>query len=97
MQRILIVLALILLAAPALAQGIMPGISLGGAKEMTEEEKARAAEREEAARAASSRIPVQQKASNDPWAGARDVTPPANPNPMAVAPAMQINPKQKKK
>jgi glycine/D-amino acid oxidase-like deaminating enzyme len=91
MKRVLIVLALFLFSMPgfsmpAVAQGMMPGLSLGGSKEVTEEEKARAAAREEAARAASARIPVQQKASNDPWSGARDVTPPSNPNPLLVAP-----------
>jgi hypothetical protein len=99
MRRVLILLAVTMLAAsaltrfsnPALAQMPTPGLSLGGDKEVSEEDKARAKAREDAARAASARIPVQQKASNDPWAGARDVTPPP------AAPAMQINPKQKKK
>lgn len=92
MRRVLIVLAMIAMSAPALAQGITPSIPLADER-ISDEEKARAAAREEAARAASARIPAQQKLSNDPWSGARDVTPPANPNPMMVAPA----PKQKKK
>ena len=99
MRRALILLGLTLLAAsaldhlstPALAQIATPGLSLGAEKEISEEDKARAKAREDAARAASDRIPIQQKASNDPWAGARDVTPPPGSS------AMQINPKQKQK
>jgi hypothetical protein len=98
MRRVLFVPALMLLAAsalvhvsnPAQAQMPMPGLSLGGDKEVSEEDKARAKAREDAARAASDRVPIQQKASNDPWAGARDVTP-------APGPAMQAAPKQKQK
>ena len=99
MRRVLILLAVTLLAASAvgrlsgsaLAQMPTPGLSLGADKEISEEDKARARAREEAARAASARVPIQQKWSNDPWSGARVVTPPP------AAPAMQINPKQKKK
>jgi glycine/D-amino acid oxidase-like deaminating enzyme len=99
MRRVLMMLGLTLLTAsvlpclsnPALAQIATPGLSLGAEKEISEEDKARAKAREDAARAASDRIPIQQKASNDPWAGARDVTPPP------ASPAMQINPKQKQK
>lgn len=99
MPRVLILLASILfavsalvrLSGPALAQLPTPGISLGAEKEVSEEDKARAKAREDAARAASDRVPVQQKASSDPWAGARDVAPPPG------SPAMQANSKQKQK
>jgi hypothetical protein len=99
MRHVLFLLAVTVLAASMLvhasgsasAQMPTPGLSLGADKEVSEEDKARAKAREEAARAASARVPIQQKASNDPWSGARDVTPPP------AAPAMQINPKQKKK
>lgn len=86
-----VLIAGLFFSVPAHAQ-LTPSLPLGGPdKEYTEEEKAQMRAREEAARAAAARIPAQQKASNDPWAGARDVTP------APVAPAMQINPKQKKK
>jgi hypothetical protein len=58
-------------AASALAQGLpMPGIQLGGGKQMSPEEKARQDALEKAARDAQSKIP-DQKASNDPWANVR--------------------------
>ena len=58
-------------AASALAQGLpMPGIQLGGGKQMSPEEKARQDALEKAARDAQAKIP-DQKASNDPWANVR--------------------------
>ena len=52
-------------------------MAIGGDRLPTEEEKRDARQREEAAKAALARIPAQQKASTDPWSGARDVTPAA--------------------
>lgn len=63
--------ALFAAQAPALAQGMpMPGIQLGGQKEISPEEKAKMEANEQAAKAAQSSIPTP-KASNDPWASVR--------------------------
>ncbi|MBY0382441.1 MAG: hypothetical protein K2W78_11035 [Xanthobacteraceae bacterium] len=61
---------------PVHAQALpVPGIQLGGEKELSPEEKAKMEANERAARAAQSSIPTP-KASNDPWASVRSTEDP---------------------
>lgn len=79
--RIVLVLIATLVCASAAHAQLRPSMAIGGDRLPTEEEKKEAKQREDAAKAALARIPAQQKASNDPWAGARDVTTaPAQPS-----------------
>ena len=73
---ILAVMAAALFSAqsPAHAQGLMPGIQFGGAKQVSPEEQARRDALARAARDAQSSIPTP-KASNDPWADVRAAEP----------------------
>lgn len=79
-RAVLLLIATLACASAAQAQ-MRPSMAIGGDRLPTDDEKREAKQREEAAKAALARIPSQQKASNDPWAGARDVTPaPAQPS-----------------
>lgn len=79
--RIVMLLVATLAGASVAHAQLRPSMAIGGDRLPTEEEKRDAKQREEAAKAALARIPAQQKASNDPWSGARDVTPaPAQPS-----------------
>jgi hypothetical protein len=85
---VLLVLPALLCVSSVAGAQIAPSMAIGGDLP-TEEEKKAAREREEAAKAALARIPAQQKLTNDPWAGARDVTP------APAQPARQLVPQKK--
>lgn len=87
---VLLAVSAMLCASSIASAQLRPSMAIGGDRLPTEEEKKAAKEREEAAKAAIARIPIQGKASNDPWAGARDVTPPPS-----TQPATNLVPKQK--
>jgi hypothetical protein len=74
--RVVLLLIATFVGASSVAHAqLRPSMAIGGDRLPTDEEKKAAREREEAAKAALARIPAQQKATNDPWAGARDVAP----------------------
>ena len=88
---VLLLIATFVCASTAHAQ-VRPSMAIGGDRLPTDEEKKAARDREEAAKAALARIPAQQKASNDPWAG-RAMSRPVlrSPRPISFPPRRSKN------